>query len=111
MSVLCTGGKGSGKNGNVLYVKGAPDYMLDTSKASNKKLTFLDADTGSVKPLGHGAGGAKALKNIRDAQKQFARDGLRTLLMSYKTNLPFGLGSYTGPNHKAHEYLTEPDPV
>ena len=34
MSVLCSDRKGNGK-GNVLYIKGAPDYILGSSGNSN----------------------------------------------------------------------------
>ena len=80
--------------------------MLDTTDKMNNNLQYVDCFTGQVKPLNR-----SALKNLKNAQKRFAKQGLRTLLMSYKPAdmLPFGLAEYTGSGHKAHSYLVEPN--
>ena len=93
MSVLCSQ---KGNQGNILYVKGAPDYILkDCNMAMN--------GNGQVEQM------SSAHKQaIQEQIQKMAEKGLRTLLMSYKTDLG-ALSSYDGPNHKAHKYLEDTD--
>jgi len=91
MSVLCTD---YADDSNILYIKGAPDYML-----TDKNCKYLDAD-GEEKDLDD-----HAKKAIKTKQKEFARKGLRTLLMAYKKDIG-DLSSYTGEKHPAHKILT-----
>jgi len=93
MSVLCND---YADDKNILYIKGAPDYML-----GDKKCQYLDSD-GKVKPLD-----AHVKKALKDKQKELARKGLRTLLMAYKKDNICGLSDYSGSKHPAHKVLED----
>ncbi len=66
---------------------------------TDKNCKYLDAD-GEEKDLDD-----HAKKAIKTKQKEFARKGLRTLLMAYKKDIG-DLSSYTGEKHPAHKILT-----
>jgi Ca2+-transporting ATPase len=87
MGVVCRE-KGSGAN--VLYVKGAPEGILD-------RCTTIMLPDGSVQPLT-----AQGKKAILDAQQGMAREALRTLAMAMRTDLSgVGLQDYDGDTHNA----------
>jgi magnesium-transporting ATPase (P-type) len=65
----------------------------------DKNCTYLNGDGEECKL------DASAKKNIKTKQKEFAKKGLRTLLMAYKKNIG-DLSSYTGEKHPAHKLLT-----
>jgi Ca2+-transporting ATPase len=86
MSVIC-----SGKAGNVLYVKGAPEKIIDraSSVLVNGKSQNM---TGQTK------------QKVLEACQKLSEEGLRCLALAYKTNLS-ELNDYNGPSHKAHSLL------
>ncbi|CAD7924326.1 unnamed protein product [Amoebophrya sp. A120] len=91
MSVL---GKSKDTAGNVLYVKGAPESILERCE------TFMLPD-GSVAPLS--AGMKKSLQNTVEGM---ASQALRTLALAEKKSLPTPLSSYDGkPGHPAHKLI------
>jgi P-type Ca2+ transporter type 2C len=91
MSVLM---KKKGSNKNVLFIKGAPDYLLSASKKIlNKEGEIIDFTTAS----------RAAFDN---KIKEYAKGGLRTLAIcvKYETGI---LSDYNGPSHSAHVTLEE----
>mmetsp|Transcript_86732 Transcript_86732/g.250307 ORF Transcript_86732/g.250307 Transcript_86732/m.250307 type:complete len:1038 (+) Transcript_86732:177-3290(+) len=83
--------------GNVLYVKGAPEGVLDRCS------TILLPD-GSRQPLTDA--GRKA---IQEKMTEMAKQALRTLAMAARFDLQAAnLSDYTGPGHKGHAQLSDP---
>lgn len=82
--------KKTGKN--VMFIKGAPDYLL---KQSSKIMT----KSGNIVNFHEGA------KNVFEKQiKDYAKKGLRTLALCLKQDCgPFN--DYQGPHSKSHELL------
>eukprot|EP00932_Pfiesteria_piscicida_P016046 SRR837773.2990.p2 GENE.SRR837773.2990~~SRR837773.2990.p2 ORF type:complete len:750 (-),score=265.55 SRR837773.2990:119-2134(-) len=93
MSVLC---KDPEYDGNVLYVKGAPEGIVE-------RCTTILLPDGSVVPMTDA--GRKA---IQERTVALAKDALRTLALAVKfDNSELGLHDYTGHSHKAHSRLTD----
>lgn len=91
MSVLM---KDKTTNKNVLFIKGAPDYLLSASKkVLNKEGEVIDFTSAS----------RTAFDN---KIKEYAKNGLRTLAIcvKYETGI---LADYNGPNHTAHATLED----
>lgn len=86
MSILM---KNKSNNKNVMFIKGAPDYLLNNAKQVLTK-------SGKVVELT-----AASKKAFDDKIKAYAKKGLRTLAMCYKEDCG-QLASYNGPNHPAH---------
>mmetsp|Transcript_110980 Transcript_110980/g.237195 ORF Transcript_110980/g.237195 Transcript_110980/m.237195 type:complete len:1038 (+) Transcript_110980:153-3266(+) len=94
MSVLCSG---TGQKGNVLYVKGAPETILE-------RCTTIMLPDGRTEPLTEA--GKKA---IQETMLEMARDALRTLALAVKSDLTgANLHDYNGPAHKGHAQLSDP---
>jgi Ca2+-transporting ATPase len=100
MSVLCSKGdqsqrstRSSASNANVLFVKGAPEGVID-------RCTHIQLGDGSIKPL------TDAGRQVLLAQvSSLARKSLRCLALAKKEELP-QLGSYDGDrHHPAHKLL------
>mmetsp|Transcript_61664 Transcript_61664/g.161994 ORF Transcript_61664/g.161994 Transcript_61664/m.161994 type:complete len:1037 (+) Transcript_61664:147-3257(+) len=95
MSVLCSDSKGKG---NVLYVKGAPEGILD------RCATIMLPD-GRTEPLTEA--GKKA---IQAKMNEMAKDALRTLALAMKSDLTgLNLNDYNGSSHPGHKHLTDPE--
>jgi len=95
MSVLCADKSQSG--GNVLYVKGAPESILE-------RCTKIMLRDGSVQDLT-----AEGKKAIQDEMVGMATDALRTLALAARFDLKdLGLHDYDGPSHKGHAQLADP---
>ncbi|CAK0899633.1 unnamed protein product, partial [Prorocentrum cordatum] len=94
MAVL---GSDRSQSGNVLYVKGAPESILD-------RCSSIMLPDGRVEALGQA--GRQAV------QEQFlglAGEALRTLALAVKQDLrPLGLHDYDGPAHSGHSQLSDP---
>lgn len=86
MSVICSGG-----SSNILYVKGAPERIIERSSSVlvNGKAQNM---TGQSK------------QKILDQCQKLSEEGLRCLALAYKTQLN-ELSDYNGPSHKAHGLL------
>lgn len=79
---------------NVLFIKGAPDYLLKASKkVMNKEGEVVDFTSAS-----------KAA--FENQIKEYAKGGLRTLAIcvKYETGI---LSDYNGPNHPAFKQLED----
>jgi len=95
MSVLC---REEGSQGNALYVKGAPESVLDRCS----KILMRD---GNVEELTE-----DARQIVQDAMQSMARDALRTIALAVRTDLRSdNLHDYTGVAHKGHAALTDPE--
>jgi len=94
MSVLSSTGS---NQGNVLYVKGAPESILE-------RCTSILLPDGRVEPLTDA--GRKAIQeNVLD----LARQALRTLALAVRTDLKsLNLHDYSGPAHAGHSLLSDP---
>lgn len=91
MSVLAKDGK---NNKNVMFIKGAPDYLLDSSrKVLDKSGNVIDFSEAGKKVF-------------RDQIEAYSKEGLRTLAICIKYETG-ELADYDGPNHRAHQKLTE----
>ena len=91
MSVLA---KNKNSANNILFIKGAPDYLVkNSSKVVGKdgKLHELDA---------------QAKSNIIKEVSDLASKGLRCLAIAYKTDLG-ELNDYNGKGHQAHKTLED----
>jgi len=95
MSVLCAD---QGHNeGNVLYVKGAPESILERCK------TILLPD-GRCEPLSE-----EGRKAVQDSMLTMARGALRTLALAARFDLKgLNLSDYDGPSHAGHAQLSDP---
>lgn len=79
---------------NVMFIKGAPDYLLQKStKILNKNGDIVNLTN-------------QAKDKFMDQIKVCARKGLRTLAICYKEDCGV-LNDYDGPKHKAHSQLKE----
>jgi len=95
MSVLCADSD-RGSN-NVLYVKGAPESILE-------RCTTIMLPDGSVEALT--PAGRKA---IQDEMAGMAKDALRTLALAARLDLKsINLSDYNGASHAGHKQLQEP---
>lgn len=94
MSVLC---KEPAHDGNVLYVKGAPEAILDRCS----KIMLPDGSTELLSDASRNA--------INDRILEMARDALRTLALAVKSDLEhLGLHDYDGAAHQGHGQLGDP---
>lgn len=94
MSVLC---KDSAQEGNVLYVKGAPESILD-------RCTHILLPDGSLEPLT-----PEWKKEVQAKILDMARDALRTLALAVRTDLKdLSLHDYDGDSHNGHGVLSDP---
>jgi len=94
MSVLCSD---RDRDGNVLYVKGAPESILERCKT-------IMLPSGEIEPLGEAS-----KKAIQVEMSTMASDALRTLALAVRLDLkPLGLQDYSGPSHSAHSKLEDP---
>lgn len=82
-------------NKNLLFIKGAPDYLLKKSK-------FIMSKGGKLLELNENS------RNVIEGKiKDFAKRGLRTLAICMKAEMgPFE--TYSGPLHESHKLLLEP---
>jgi len=95
MSVLCS--DVDAKGGNCLFVKGAPESILD-------RCTSILLPDGTVQPLSD-----EGKKAIQDSTLDMARGALRTLALAMRDDLsPLNLGDYDGPSHPGHGQLSDP---
>mmetsp|Transcript_48273 Transcript_48273/g.154135 ORF Transcript_48273/g.154135 Transcript_48273/m.154135 type:complete len:1038 (-) Transcript_48273:267-3380(-) len=95
MSVLCSD---SAQQGNCLFVKGAPEGILERCN------TILLPD-GKVEPLTEAGKAA-----IQEKMLAMARDALRTLALAVRTDLKdLNLHDYDGPSHAGHVQLSDPN--
>jgi len=95
MSVLCADKSQPG--GNVLYVKGAPESILE-------RCTKIMCRDGSTQDLTQ-----EGKKAIQDAMVGMATEALRTLALAARFDLQdVGLHDYNGPSHKGHAQLQDP---
>jgi len=86
--------RNKGANKNILFIKGAPDYLLKASKkVLNKEGELVDFTAAS----------RSAFDN---KIKEYAKSGLRTLAIcvKYETGI---LADYNGPKHAAHATLED----
>jgi len=81
---------------NVMFIKGAPDYLIQGSKSVLLR-------NGKVAPLTE-ANRAQLLEKVNS----MAQKGLRTLALCYKEDCG-PLADYNGPQHPAHKLLENPD--
>eukprot|EP01015_Nassula_variabilis_P009295 TRINITY_DN1735_c0_g1_i1.p1 TRINITY_DN1735_c0_g1~~TRINITY_DN1735_c0_g1_i1.p1 ORF type:complete len:1042 (+),score=294.03 TRINITY_DN1735_c0_g1_i1:72-3197(+) len=91
MSVVCHDQR---TNKNILFLKGAPDYILKGAKG------VITSD-GSVRDLND-----SQKKKILESIAQMANKGLRTLAICYKEDLGV-LQNYKGPSDEAHTQLED----
>lgn len=91
MSVLC---RHEINNENILFIKGAPDYLL---KNSNQ---FL-AKSGTIEKLTD-----KKKEEFYSEIKAMANNGLRTLAICVKFQTGV-LETYDGPHHESHKLLAD----
>lgn len=91
MSVLC---RHVINSENILFIKGAPDYLL---KKSNQ---FL-GKSGKIEDLTE-----KKKEEFYDQIKAMANDGLRTLAICVKFQTG-ALEKYDGPHHESHKLLAD----
>lgn len=96
MSVLC---KDQDHNGcNVLYVKGAPEGILD-------RCTSILLPDGTVEPLSE-----QGKQAVQECMLDMARGALRTLALAMRTDLTeLNLSDYDGPSHPGHAQLSDPE--
>lgn len=95
MSVLCSDATLPG--GNVLYVKGAPEAILE-------RCTRIVTPDGKAQPLTES--GRKA---IAEHTQQMAQDALRPLALAVRFDLKeLGLHDYDGSAHSGHAQLSDP---
>mmetsp|Transcript_25532 Transcript_25532/g.58965 ORF Transcript_25532/g.58965 Transcript_25532/m.58965 type:complete len:1036 (+) Transcript_25532:106-3213(+) len=94
MSVLC---REPGATANVLFVKGAPESILE-------RCATITLPDGTVEPLT--AAGKKA---IQETMEEMTKEALRTLALAVKSDLQdLSLHDYDGPSHKGHSILADP---
>lgn len=94
MSVLCSE---KGTEGNVLFVKGAPEGILERCK------TIMLPD-GREEALT-----ADSRKAVQEQVLQMAKKALRTLALAVRTDLKeLNLHDYNGPGHAGHALLSDP---
>uniref|UniRef100_A0A7S4S3Y9 P-type Ca(2+) transporter n=1 Tax=Alexandrium monilatum TaxID=311494 RepID=A0A7S4S3Y9_9DINO len=94
MSVLC-GDKN--QQGNVLYVKGAPESILE-------RCTTILLPDGKTEPLTE-----QSRKAVQAKMLDMARGALRTLALAVRTDLTdLSLHDYTGDSHPGHAQLSDP---
>lgn len=92
MSVLCKGPNGK----NVLFIKGAPDYLLKASKkVLNKDGDIVDFTSASKVAF-------------EDKIKEFAKKGLRTLAICVKYDAGI-LANYNDSSSEGHAALQDAD--
>ncbi|EAR82769.2 sarco/endoplasmic reticulum calcium-translocating P-type ATPase (macronuclear) [Tetrahymena thermophila SB210] len=91
MSVLL---KCKSSNKNVLFIKGAPDYLLKASKKIMNKDGEVVDFTAATKTA------------FENQIKEYAKAGLRTLAICVKYDTG-ALVDYTGPSHPAHKQLED----
>lgn len=93
MSVVC---REETLKKNVMFIKGAPDYLLNSSReallANGHKTSLTDDDK----------------RNIQNRINEMARKGYRTLAICLKENCGV-LNDYDGNHHKAHKLLEDFD--
>jgi len=95
MSVLC---KDTAEKSNVLFVKGAPEGIVE-------RCTSVMTQSGSVEPMTE-----VAKKAIQDQILNMAKGALRTLAFAVRTDLKaLQLNDYDGPSHPGHAHLTDPN--
>jgi Ca2+-transporting ATPase len=92
MSLLAKSSSGK----DILFIKGAPDYLIE---ASSKALT----KSGKIVDLNE----SDKIK-FENAVKVLAKRGLRTLAICVKEDVGV-LAGYNGPTHKAHALLENMD--
>ncbi|CAE8740988.1 unnamed protein product, partial [Polarella glacialis] len=96
MSCLCS--DPSNDQGNVLYVKGAPESILE-------RCTTIMLPDGTLEPITDAS-----RKAIQARMIEMAKDALRTLALAAKFDLSaMNLNSYDGPAHPGHAHLTAPE--
>uniref|UniRef100_A0A7S0FYL1 P-type Ca(2+) transporter n=1 Tax=Pyrodinium bahamense TaxID=73915 RepID=A0A7S0FYL1_9DINO len=94
MSVLC---KDSAQEGNILYVKGAPESILE-------RCTTILLPNGQAEPLTE-----EGKKAVQDQVLEMARDALRTLALAVRVDLKdLNLHDYDGDTHTGHSHLSDP---
>mmetsp|Transcript_45588 Transcript_45588/g.105296 ORF Transcript_45588/g.105296 Transcript_45588/m.105296 type:complete len:1062 (+) Transcript_45588:171-3356(+) len=94
MSVLC---KDSMQEGNILYVKGAPESILE-------RCNSILLPDGKIEPLTDA--GKKA---VQEKTLEMARDALRTLALAVRVDLKeLNLHDYSGDTHPGHAQLSDP---
>merc|ERR1719503_38618 len=95
MSVLCSDPT---TGSNALYVKGAPEGILD-------RCTKIMLPDGTVQALTEAD-----KKGVQDRMEEMARDALRTMAVAVRTDLKaLQLHDYTGPSHAGHKHLEKPE--
>lgn len=92
MSVIC---KEKSSPGNVMFVKGAPESIIERS-------TQLMLPNGSIVSFT-----SKAKAQVKVAVDSMAKDALRTLAMACKSDLG-SLRDYNGPSHPEHKQFNDP---
>ena len=91
MSVLC---HDKVKKKNIMFIKGAPEYLVKNSK-------HIVLKTGEIFPI------TEDIKDQLNVKiRGFASKGLRTLAICYKEDCG-ELNTYDGPNHSAHSLLRD----
>lgn len=94
MSVLC---KDNAQEGNVLYVKGAPESILE-------RCTTILLPDGRTEPLTD-----EGRKAVQAQMLDMAREALRTLALAVRTDLKdLNLSDYNGEGHPGHSLLSDP---
>jgi Ca2+-transporting ATPase len=93
MSVVC---RNKSTNSNVMFIKGAPDYLINGARGALLK-------DGSVVGLN-----ADSKRQLIERVNHMAQKGLRTLALCYKDDCG-PLRDYTGSNHPAHKLLADPE--
>mmetsp|Transcript_48749 Transcript_48749/g.109650 ORF Transcript_48749/g.109650 Transcript_48749/m.109650 type:complete len:1038 (-) Transcript_48749:171-3284(-) len=94
MSVLCSD---SSKQGNALYVKGAPEGILE-------RCTTIMLPDGRVEPFTD-----EGKKAVQEKMVAMASDALRTLALAVRSDLQdLNLHTYDGPSHAGHSMLSDP---
>jgi len=95
MSVICAD---KAQTGNVLYVKGAPESILE-------RCTTIMLRDGSIQELTQ-----EGRKAIQEEMVGMAKEALRTLAFAARFDLKdLGLHDYDGPAHKGHAKLSDPE--
>lgn len=94
MSVLC---KDANESGNALYVKGAPESVLE-------RCTKIMLPGGEVQPLTE-----EGRQAVQASILQMASSALRTLALAVRTDLnSVSLHNYDGPTHPGNTQLKDP---
>mmetsp|Transcript_63049 Transcript_63049/g.184368 ORF Transcript_63049/g.184368 Transcript_63049/m.184368 type:complete len:1040 (-) Transcript_63049:206-3325(-) len=94
MSVLC---KDKAQEANILYVKGAPEGILE-------RCTTIMLPDGRIEPLTE-----EGKKVIQAQMLDMARDALRTLALAVRSDLKdLNLHDYDGETHTGHGILSDP---